>query len=136
MAIFAISGDCDHIFGSMILTIFTIPINIINNIIETNPIFENNLPLLLKSFKKQKHAIEKIITMVTAMVTKIDRLGNSEGEKEEMVSKIKKPPIIVALIIKRSFASMFIYCDNDVFAYLYNSLIPQVINVLLIIAIM
>jgi hypothetical protein len=42
------------------------------------------------------------------MVTKIDRLGNSEGEKEEMVSKIKKPPIIVALIIKRSFASMFI----------------------------
>ncbi|HKU84350.1 MAG TPA: hypothetical protein VJP58_09940 [Candidatus Nitrosocosmicus sp.] len=124
MAIFAISGDCDQIFGSTTLTIFTIPINIINNIIETNPIFENNLPLLLKSFKKQKHAIEKIITMVTAMVTKIDRLGNSEGEKEEMVSKIKKPPIIVALIIKRSFASMFIDDDNDVFAYLYNLLIP------------
>ena len=117
MAIFAISGDCDHIFGSMTLTIFTIPINIINNIIETNPIFENNLPLLLKSFKKQKHAIEKIITMVTAMVTKIDRLGNSEGEKEEMVSKIKKPPIIVALIMNRCFESMFIY--DNVFLYLY-----------------
>ena len=124
MAIFAISGDCDQIFGSTTLTIFTIPINIINNIIETNPIFENNVPLLLKSFKKQKHAIEKIITMVTAMVTKIDRLGNSEGEKEEMVSKIKKPPIIVALIMKRSFESMFIDGDNDVFAYLYNLLIP------------
>ena len=70
MAIFAISGDSDHILGSMTLTIFTIPINIINNIIEINPIFENNVPLLLKSFKKQKHAIEKIITMTTAMVTK------------------------------------------------------------------
>lgn len=104
------------------MTIFTIPINIINNIIEINPIFENNVPLLLKSFKKQKHAIEKIITMATAMVTKIDRLGNSEGEKEEMVSKIKNPPMIVALIMKRSFESMFIY--YDVFPYLYNLLIP------------
>ena len=124
MAIFAISGDSDHILGSMILIIFTVPINIINNIIETNPIFENNLPLLSKSFKKQKHAIENIITMDTAMATKIDRLGNSEGEKEEMVSKIKKPPIIVALIMKRSFESMFIYGDNDVFSFLYNLLIP------------
>jgi hypothetical protein len=129
VAIFAISGDSDHIFGSMTLTIFTIPINIINNIIETNPIFENNMPLLLKSFKKQKHAIEKIITMTTAMVTKIDRLGNSEGEKEEMVSKIKKPPIIVELIMKRSFDSIFIYYDG--FSFLYNLLIPYLMNVLL-----
>jgi len=122
VAIFAISGDSDQILGSMTLTIFTIPINVINNIIETNPIFENKVPLLLLSFKKQKHAIEKIMTMATAMVTKIDRLGNSEGEKEEMVSKIKKPPIIVALIIKRSFESMFIY--DNVFPFLYNLLIP------------
>jgi hypothetical protein len=38
-----------------------------------------------------------------------------------MVSKIKKPPIIVALIMKRSFASMFIY--NDALPSLYNLLI-------------
>jgi hypothetical protein len=67
VAIFVISGDSDHILGSKTLTIFTIPINIMNNIIETNPSFENNMPFLLKSDKKQKHAIEMIITMTTAM---------------------------------------------------------------------
>jgi len=43
---------------------------------------------------------------MTAMVTNIDRLGNSDGEKDEIVNNIKKPPIMVALIISKSLEAM------------------------------
>ncbi len=43
---------------------------------------------------------------MTAMDTNIDRLGNSAGEKEEIVNSIKNPPIIVAFRVTRLFESI------------------------------
>ena len=40
------------------------------------------------------------------MDTNIDRLGNSVGEKEEIVNNIKNPPIIVAFKVTRLFESI------------------------------
>lgn len=31
---------------------------------------------------------------MTAMVTNIDRLGNSDGEKDEIVNKLKSPQLL------------------------------------------
>ncbi|TVP39995.1 hypothetical protein NARC_100057 [Candidatus Nitrosocosmicus arcticus] len=50
-----------------------------------------------------KQATENIITITTAIVTNNERLGNSAGENDEIVSNIKNPPMIVELIISRSF---------------------------------
>jgi len=41
------------------------------------------------------------------MVTNNERLGNSAGENDEIVSSIKNPPMIVALIISKSFGLIF-----------------------------
>ena len=54
------------------------------------------------------HEIEKIITTTTAITTKIDLLGNSFSENDEIVSRIKIPPIIVEFIIKISLDSITI----------------------------
>ena len=77
--------------------------NIIKRIIDTNPILENSIPILSLSFKKLKQATEKIITITTAIVTNTERLGNSAGEKDEIVSNIRNPPMTVALIIRSLF---------------------------------
>ena len=50
--------------------------------------------------------IEKIITTITAITTKIDLLGNSFSENDEIVSRIKIPPIIVEFTIKISLDSI------------------------------
>ena len=52
--------------------------------------------------------IEKIITTITAITTKIDLLGNSFSENDEIVSRIKIPPIIVEFTIKISLDSITI----------------------------
>ena len=75
---------------------------------DMKPILENNIPLLSLSFRQLKQANENIITIATAMVTNIERLGNSAGEHEEIVSTIRNPPMIVALIISKSFGFIFI----------------------------
>ena len=43
--------------------------------------------------------IEKIFTTTTT-ITKIDLLGNSFSENDEIVSRIKIPPIIVDSLLK------------------------------------
>lgn len=109
LAILAIGGGTfDQILGSIILTKFVIPINIINAIIDKKPIFEKHIAFFSLLNKKKNEAIEKNITIVTAIKTNIDRFGNSEGEKDEIVNKIKKPPIMVESIKKISLGSMFI----------------------------
>ena len=50
--------------------------------------------------------IEKIITTTTAIRTKMDLLGNSFSENDEIVSRIKIPPIIVEFTIKISLYSI------------------------------
>jgi hypothetical protein len=49
--------------------------------------------------------ILKSMTLRTARVTKIERFGNSPGEKDDMVSRISIPLLIVELIIIRSLGS-------------------------------
>ena len=98
-----------HIVGSIMLIIFKIPMNIINMIMDMNPILENNIPILSLLFKELKEASENIITIATAMVTNIERLGNSAGENDEIVSNIRNPPMMVVSIISKSFGLKFIW---------------------------
>jgi hypothetical protein len=109
VAIFDAPGTSDQIPGSIMLITFTKPMNIINKIIAMNPILDKRIPLLSLSLKYFKQAKENIITMITAIVTNIERLGNSVGEKDDIVSNIRRPPIIVASIISRSFGFIFIF---------------------------
>ena len=78
-------------------------------IMDVNPILENNIPILSLLFKELKEASENIITIATAMVTNIERLGNSAGENEEIVSNIRNPPMMVVSIISKSFGLKFIW---------------------------
>ncbi len=81
--------------------IFTAPMNAMNAIIDTNPILLNFMAFSILSCRLKKHAAENKITIITAMDTKIERLGNSAGENEEIVNKIRNPPIIVAFRVTR-----------------------------------
>lgn len=81
--------------------IFTAPMNAMNSIIDTNPILLNFMAFSILSCRLKKHAVENKITIITAMDTKIERLGNSAGENEEIVNKIRNPPIIVAFRVTR-----------------------------------
>src|SRR6185436_20672736 len=95
--------------GDIILIIFVIPIKIINPINAINPIFEYFLIICAcLSYKILIEEIEKIITTTTAITTKIDLFGNSFSENDEIVSRIKIPPIIVEFIIKISLDSITI----------------------------
>ena len=51
VAILSAPGISDHIAGSIILIIFSIPMNIINTIMDMKPILENNIPILSLSFR-------------------------------------------------------------------------------------
>jgi len=108
IAIFDAPGISDQISGSMILIIFTKPINNMNRIMAMNPILDKIIPVLSLLLKYLKQANEKMITMITAIVTNIERFGNSVGEKDDIVSNISKPPMIVASIIRRSFGFIII----------------------------
>jgi hypothetical protein len=66
------------------------------------------LAFLTSSDNTYKDDIEKNMTLRTARVTKIERFGNSPGEKEEIVNRISIPLIIVELTIRRSWVSNFI----------------------------
>src|SRR3954451_3940396 len=93
--------------GSIILIMLTDPMNIINAIINAKPILLNLIAFSILSNKLKKHAVEKKITIITAMDTKIERFGNSVCENEEIVNKIRKPPIIVESSVSRVLISIF-----------------------------
>ena len=96
-----------QILGSIILIMLTVPMKIINAIIITKPILLNLIAFSILLNKLKKHAAEKKITIITAMDTKIERLGNSVCEKEEIVNKIRNPPIIVESSVRRVLISIF-----------------------------
>jgi hypothetical protein len=108
LAILDMIGSLVHIVGSIILIIFAAPMNIINAIMDMNPILLNLIAFSILSCKLKKHAIENRITIITAIETKIERLGNSAGENEEIVNKIRNPPIIVALRLTMVLISRFL----------------------------
>ena len=85
----------------------TVPMKTINAIIIAKPILLNLIAFSILLNKLKKHAAEKKITIITAMDTKIERLGNSVCEKEEIVNKIRNPPIIVESSVTRVLISIF-----------------------------
>ena len=105
-AILDAKGCFDQIVGSIILIILTIPMNIINTIIDTKPILLNFIAFSILSNKPKKHAMENKITIITAIDTKIERLGNSVWEKEEIVNNIRNHPIIVESRVSRVLISI------------------------------
>ncbi len=113
-------GSLDHIVGSMIFITFAVPMNIMNAIIDTNPILLNFIALSILLCKLKKHAVEKKITIITAIDTKTERLGNSEGEKEDIVSNIRNPPIIVESRITRVLISKCLL--NLIYPLQYNNI--------------
>ncbi len=70
LAILSAMGPLVQIVGSMILIIFTIPMNIINAIMDTNPISLNFIAFSILLCKPKKHAVAKKITIITAIETK------------------------------------------------------------------
>ena len=103
LANLAIMDFLVNIVGSIILIIFTAPINIINAIMNMNPILLNFITSSILSCRLKKHTIENKITIITTIDIKIARLGNSAGEKEEIVTNTRNSLIIVVLRVTRVF---------------------------------
>ena len=106
-AILEAIGCFVQMLGSIILIMLTVPMNTINTIINAKPILLNLIAFSFLSNKLKKHAAEKKITIITAMDTNIDRFGNSVCEKDEIVNRIRNPPIIVESSVSRVLISIF-----------------------------
>jgi hypothetical protein len=78
--------------------IFTTAKNIINPIINTKPPMLNLLALSVLFSKTSIAEKANTATIGTVIEIKIDLLGNSAGEKEEIVRRIKRPESIVTSI--------------------------------------
>ena len=107
LAILDAIGCFDQMSGSIILIMLTIPMNNINTIIDIKPILLSFIAFSILSNKLKKHAAEKKITIITAMDTNIDRFGNSVCEKEEIVNRIRNPPIMVESSVRSVLISIF-----------------------------
>ena len=64
---------------------------------------------LFQALKKDHPQAFFLITTTTAITAKIDLLGNSFSENDEIVSRIKIPPLIVEFIIKISCTGYIIW---------------------------
>jgi hypothetical protein len=59
LSILDVMGSLLQIVGSMILMMLTVPINIINAIMEINPNLLNSMPFSILLFGLKKHAVKK-----------------------------------------------------------------------------
>jgi hypothetical protein len=84
--IFSAMGLCLHTSGATILPTLTVPMNIMKITIATNPALANFL----------------------AYDTNTDLFGNSKGEKDDIVRRIKIPEITVASTMIISLALRFV----------------------------
>src|SRR5215210_1306419 len=105
--IFSATGFSLQMSGATIFPIFTVPMNIINSTIVTNPAFANFLAWEILSSNAKKDEIANRPTIGTAADTKTDLFGNSKGEKDDIVKSIKIPEITVASTMTMSFALRF-----------------------------
>ena len=76
------------------VVIFAAPMNIMNAIMDMNPILLNFFAFSILSCKLKKPAIENIITIITAIETKNRTVREFGRRNEEIVNKIRNPPII------------------------------------------
>jgi hypothetical protein len=94
--IFCAIGLSLHIPGAMIFPTFTVPMKIMKSTIHMNPIFANFLAGEILFSNAKMDEIAKSPTIGTAADTKIDRFGNSNGEKDDIVKSIRIPEMTVA----------------------------------------
>jgi hypothetical protein len=82
--------------GDVIFIMLTIIKNIMNPINQYNPAFANLFPII--NFFSMTHRAETENNVIAGIIrdTNIDLLGNSKGEKEEIVRRIRMPAIIAA----------------------------------------
>jgi hypothetical protein len=104
----AIGVVCQKL-GSITLMILTVAKNTINITIIIKPTFANFLALSILLLPSKTSIAEKAntATIGTVIDTKMDRFGNSDGENEEIVRRIKRPEIIVASAKIMSLESRF-----------------------------
>lgn len=102
--IFPATGLSLNISGATIFPTLTVPMNIINITMATNPALANFLAYGMLSSNAKKDEIANKPTIGTADDTKTDLLGNSKGENDDIVSNIKMPEITVASAITISLA--------------------------------
>jgi hypothetical protein len=93
-----------QISGATILATFTTPMNIIKTTIATKPAFAKFFAYEILCSNAKKDEIANKPTIGTAADTNTERFGNSNGEKEEIVKRIKMPEMTVASTIIMSLA--------------------------------
>ena len=87
----------------MMFMILAVPVNIINAIMGDKSHFTKFHGLFPFNTLTKKTCSRKKNSIITAMDINIDRIGNSAGEKGEIVIKIKNPPFIVAFKVTKPF---------------------------------
>ncbi|HEX2107318.1 MAG TPA: hypothetical protein VHF28_06270 [Nitrososphaera sp.] len=97
--IFSATGLSLNISGATIFPTLTVPMNIINTTMATNPALANFLAYEILSSSAKKDEIANKPTIGTADDTKTDLFGNSKGENDDIVSNIRMPEITVAFTI-------------------------------------
>jgi hypothetical protein len=102
-----------QISGATILAIFTVPMNIMKSTIATKPAFAKFLANEILCSKAKKEEIANKPTIGTAADTKMERFGNSNGEKEDIVKRIKIPEMTVASTMIMSLALIFVDGEEE-----------------------
>jgi hypothetical protein len=102
--ILSATGVCLNISGATIFPTFTVPIKIIKTTMATNPALASLLAHRTLLSNANNEEIANRPTIGTAEDTKTDLLGNSKGEKDEIVKSIKIPEITVASTMIMSLA--------------------------------
>jgi hypothetical protein len=112
--IFSAMGLPFQISGATIMATFTVPMNIIKSTIATKPAFAKFLAYEILCSNAKKDEIANKPTIGTADETKTERFGNSNGEKEDIVNRIKIPEMTVASTMIMSLALRFVEGEEEV----------------------
>jgi hypothetical protein len=102
-----------QISGATILATFTVPMNIIKSTIDIKPAFAKFLAYEILCSNAKKDEIANKPTIGTAADTKMERFGNSNGEKEDIVKRIKIPEMTVASTMIMSLALRFVDGEEE-----------------------
>jgi hypothetical protein len=111
--IFSAMGLPFQISGATTLAIFTVPMNTMKSTIATKPAFAKLRAYEIFCSNTKKDEIANKPTIGTAADTKTDRFGNSNGEKEDIVKRIKIPEMTVASTMIMSFALRYVDGEED-----------------------
>jgi hypothetical protein len=102
--IFSAIGLPFQISGATILATFTVPMNTMKITIAIKPAFAKLRAYEILSSNTKKDEMANKPTSGTAADTNTDRFGNSKGENEDIVKRIKIPEMTVASTMIMSFA--------------------------------